>query len=256
MTTTTPRAVQCPECGATDAIDLSTGDWLCLSCRTEWNPDTVPIVPPGTDAAPAEVFTLSPSLARIFAADDAAEVLRAPREEMGDTDAGAAPPDDDPDTWAGAFVRYERMGLTCLCVEDKGRTMIELQDVDGTTYKVKRSSCVFLGRELDAAAVAASTPDGAPVDDQPLAQTILAVAGLTLTVACDAIDNATDEGVGNPRIGWLPPPCDQVPEVEQAVAYASAFLIRTWGLDTTEVRKLAANLLTGASMDAGEEVES
>jgi hypothetical protein len=45
-----------------------------------------------------------------------------------------------------------------------------------------------------------------------------------------------------------------VPEVEQGVAYAAAFLIMTWGLDIAEVRRLAANLMTGASMDAGEEI--
>lgn len=252
MTTMAANAVQCPECGASDAVDLSGGMWLCLQCRTEWDPSTVPMLPPIDAADAAADFTVSPSLARVLAADTAGEVLRAPAEELGGSAAVSPSPANVRNGWEGLFVRYERMGVTALVVEDRGGSMIELQDEAGTNYKCKRSSCVILGDDLPGGVVDTADIGTVGGDDTPIAQTILAVAGLTLTVALDAIDAAGDNGVGNPRIGWLPPPCNELPEVEQGVAYAAAFLIHTWGLDTSEVRKLAANLMTGASNDVPE----
>ena len=252
MTTTPTRTVQCPDCGGVDAIDLSDGRWLCLNqeCRCEWDPRELPMAPPARESE--ATFTASPSLARVLNASDADEVLRAPAEELAYLGGAHEPARGGPD-WTGLFVRYERMGVNALVVEDKGGARLELQGEDGTTYKCMRSSCVIIGDTLDPMAL--DRPDHVPTDDDgaPIAATILATAGLTLTVALDAIDNAEDGGVGNPRIGWLPPPCNDVPEVEQGVAYACAFLITTWGLDTNEVRTLAANLLQGASMGAGEE---
>lgn len=252
MSVLDPATVQCPDCGACDAIDLSTGDWLCLSCRNEWNPRDVPIVAPAPDTGPVAGFTLSPSLSRIFDATDAGEVLRAPSEEFDASEPAPAGNGAGGVDWTGEFVRYERMGVDALVVEDHGKAKIEIQDADGTTYKVMRSSCVIIDVPGRNDAAIADTLDATAADDQPMAQTILAVAGLTLTVALDAIEAAGGDDVGNPRIGWLPPPANEVPEVEQGVAYAAGFLIHVFGLDKGEVRKLAANLMTGASIDATE----
>ncbi len=245
----------CPDCGESDAVDLSTGDWLCLQCHREWNPTREATRPaPPVEAIPSG-FTLSPSLARIFTATDPAEILAAPAEEIdGRAPATVARGAGRPD-WSGLFVRYERMGVDALVVEDKGGQRLEIQGADGTNYRVNRSSCVLLGEQLPGNVVDTRDVTAEAVDDAPMARTILATAGLCLTVACNAIDDAGPDGLANPRIGWLPPPCDQVPEVEQGVAYASALLISTWGLDVAEVRRLAANLMSGASDGAESESE-
>lgn len=253
MTTVEHAPPQCPSCGQSDAVDLSDGSWLCLQCRNEWVPGAPDTSRPSGAPASPDDFTLSPTLRAIFDAPDAAAILAAPSEHGYDDTPDVKRERTGAPDWSGLFVRYERMGIVCLVVEDNGKSRILIADNDGHEYRVNRSSCVLLGDSLADFAQPPTTGDDSADNDAPMVGTILATAGVTLTVALDALDAAGEGEPANPRIGWLPPPCNDVPEVEQGVAYAAILLITTWGIDREEVRKLAANLLAGAGTTTGTE---
>jgi hypothetical protein len=243
----------CPECHKADAIDLSNGDWLCLQCHHEWNPADVPpelpsvdsILGPGDPELPG--ITPVPEVPRVAGwAEREPELTSAGREAASGT--GEQAPD-----WSGLFVRdtlHPERGVL-LVVDDDGGPGLELQGSDpAASYIAGRETCEILALPDEGIAM-----PGAPVSDagEPLAPVILAIAGLTLEAGADSVGDDAERTLYNPRIGWLPPPCDGVPEAEQGVAYAVAILIRHFDIPNELVRQLAAGLLTGAQ--AGTELE-
>lgn len=245
---------ECPQCHAQDSIDLSGAKRLCLSCRCEWEPGkTVQLPPPAPQLASDPLRPITEA-ERILHATTVNQVLREWADDAGADelatihDLPGLPPDD----WSDNFVRRIDDNALLLILADDGNDPMLAQHLDGETVDAYKGECVFIGDAL---------PEGVSVkmqdvNDEPLPQTILAVAGLTLTVALEACVTTADgiATVESPRIGWLPPPCDQIPEVEAGVAYAAALLISVFGLDREQVNRLAANLITGA--EAGTETES
>lgn len=256
MSTTPVVAPPCPRCKATDSIDLSDGTLLCLQCQNEWNPAH-------EIAEPAEHVIAWPAVSTdpmvdwkaILAGQSVGDVLA-----VGDDD-------DDADViplramadfaeandWTDKFVR-DGAGVTGLVVTDDGGERITIQESTGSRREVDRSSVMYLGDEPLAEGVGAT----GITDDEPLPQTMLAVAGLAITVALDslAIGEGHEWTINSPRIGWLPPPCDQIPEVECGIAYAIAALVGVFGLDTEQVQRLAANLIQGAEVGTESETNT
>jgi hypothetical protein len=244
----------CPKCGVADSIDLSDGVRLCLQCRTEWRPaDVVALV--ATDKRdPVDVAEGWGAVGEILHARTADDVLNVPPDPAPtDTPAPLIPARrlDAADDWAGEFVRRDD-GRTFLVINDDGGVFVGVQTADGAVFSADRSTLTLLGDEP----VGPGEVIHAGGDDEPLPAVMLAVAAAAITVAVDSIGTNTEgeQTITSPRIGWLPPPCDQVPEVEVGVAYAIAALILAFGLDRGEVVKLAANLMTGA--EAGAETET
>lgn len=238
----------CPRCKADDSIDMSGGTRLCLQCQNEWDPRTevAESVLPNDDVANVGV-TLADWQERILSAPTVDAVL-APGN--GDVTTNVGPLRSDPaftdaTDWSDKFVRLPD-GRTGLVVTDNGKTHVSVQFSDGTRKRVARASCMYLGDEP----LSEGTGVVGVADDEPLPQTMLAVAGLALTIGVEAFGDGGngDWGINSPRIGWLPPPCDQIPEVECGIAYAIAALIGVFGLDTEQVTRLAANLIQGAEV--------
>lgn len=243
----------CPECGAADSVDVGDGSRLCLACRHEWDPKD-----PALLAAHKAAALEHEQAARVAAvlgpdpADHLAETLEATVEagELPEGDEGTGEPAPD---WSGKFVRdtlHPDRGVLLVVVDDGGRGL-ELQDSRGVGYIASRDACVYLGDEPVGPGDDVTGGDEAGM--VPLAPVIFAVAGLALEAGVDAVGEGDDPELYDPRIGWLPPPCDGLPEVEQGIAYAVAILVRHFQLDRSIVRQLAAGLLIGA--EAGTEGE-
>lgn len=250
----TETEVRCPKCGNADSITLDAGERLCLSCRNEWNPATVSYAPTETTHEHLVAVGQRAIVGAIMDAPDTAEVL-AMFNDNDHADADVIPfvrgEESDAADWSDSFVRTDSNAVV-LVLHDDGGGILTVQTAAGLSYDIVKSTATFIGDEPLAA--------GEGIDaigiDEPMPQTILAVAGLCLTVALECVPDSADadQSVGNPRIGWLPPPCDQVPEAECGTAYAAALLISIFGLDREQVAKLAANLLTGA--ESGGETET
>lgn len=244
----------CPSCGKVDSIDLSDGQRLCLQCKNEWKPGAAPAV---VETVPTFDGTAGPVrnvVERILAASDSGAVLT-PDDDDDDTPDNvlpfAAPTREVPADWCGYFARTPE-GVVIVVTVDEGGSLITGVDAETGEHTVLKSECVFVGD--DPVGPGEVVHDSAPADDDPNVPTIFAVAGLALTVALECVPDDSNAMLTQPRIGWLPPPCDQVPEVEWGVAFAIANLVRIFGLDKGEVAKLAANMLTGA--EAGTETET
>lgn len=244
----------CPSCKATNSVDLEPPIRLCLECRAEWNPaEVVPTLDELVDAelGPDEATTPLPG----FPGGDPvpAEVVQAAREAWDarpGPDGTVTPPSD----WSGFFVRdtlHPERGTLLVTVDDGGEGL-ELSDSNGRSYVAGRSTMDFLGDEPIGPGELVAGQEGAELI--PLAPIIFAVAGLALEAGVDAVAEDGERELYNPRIGWLPPPCDGVPEVEQGIAYAVAILIRHFDLDSALIRQLASGLLIGA--EAGTESET
>lgn len=243
----------CPECAKPDSVDLGDGNRLCLGCRHEWNPADPELVARHKAAAleherQARVDTvLGPDPADHLA--DALEAAVASPDELdGDDGTGEPVPD-----WSGKFVRdtlHPDRGVLLVTVDDGGRGL-ELQDSRGVGYIASRDACTYLGD--DPAGPGVDVTEGGDAGIVPLAPVIFAVAGLALEAGVDSVGEGPDPELYDPRIGWLPPPCDGLPEAEQGIAYAVAILIRHFDLDRETVRQLAAGLLL---MAQGPETET
>lgn len=253
MTTTETGLPPCPQCGKADSIDLDDGKRLCLICRNEWNPAT---------AVYHEGFAPLPILVPTDERGDILEILHAPTAEdvLGPPTVPWSTQDqlqayiettgDVTADWTEKWVRTAG-GDVLLVLEDMGDGMFYGADVGGDEYQLQKADVTYLGDEpIGPGETVAESPTG---EDEPVYPAILAVAGLALTVGLEAVSEDPEEGFTHARIGWLPPPANQIPEVEQGVAYAIAALIRIFGIDRAEVEKLAANLLTGA--EGGTETE-
>lgn len=246
--------LKCPKCHATDGIDLDGGERLCFSCRYEWNPATEAATEAVTEPVAAPTRSLFGSVDEALHAATAADVLSITAdddEEAGVIEMGDRRPEVSPLDWVEKFVRTD-LGVTIVVTDDDGGPILRGVDANGVPIEAVRASVIYLGD--DPVGAGDLIVDGG--GDEPLPQVMLAVAAACLTVAVESITNGDDgePTITSPRIGWLPPPCDGVPEVEVGVAYACAVLILAFGLDREQVAKLAANLMTGAS--AGTETES
>lgn len=236
----------CPECHAADSVDLSDGVRLCLSCRTEWRPADVPADHWAANRS-AEFEVGDPiDIERILNAATPAEVVDYVPDSVVldaraafDARALAANPAD----WAGMFARTASGLVVVVTVDDGTDTLVGVTSA-GDEVTFFRADATYLGDVVDAAGNPVASDN--EYDAGPMMPAILAVAGLCLTVGLDCVSPEEGGPLTNPRIGWLPPPCDEVPEAEQGCAYAVALLVRTFGLDHDAVRTLAANILQGA----------
>ena len=225
---------------------MSDGVVLCLDCRHEHD-GKQPAPMPASDPAPIETTVEVPSdTAPILAAATVADVLAAGGETPPIVAplAGDSPAVDTPNL-AGRFVRLRGYVVSELCTEDDGHPTIVCMNEAGNVHSPLRSDVIAVdddGGDPLAPTIGAQTVS----EDQPYDPAIFAVASAAITqgLACIGDDGTT---LYNPRIGWLPPPCDQVPEAEQGVAYAIALLIVTFGLDTGSVEQIAATLMQGAT---------
>lgn len=243
----------CPSCGKSDSIDLDDGSRLCLQCRHEWNP--------GKEVW-AGLIGNPPPVADQYQRGDVNQILHAPTvyDVLGPPtvpfDGGETLPLtggkmlEDSWDWSGKWCRNEG-GDTFLVIEDIGNGIVYGQDAAGEEYQMHKDRLSYLGDEpVGPGEVIHESTTG---EGEPIIPAILAVAGLALTIGVEAAGETEDDPMGQVRIGWLPPPANDVPEAEQGVGYAIGLLIRIFGIDRAEVRKLAANLLTGA--ESGTETE-
>lgn len=246
MPTDTKQSTTCPQCRTDDSIDLSDGLRLCLACRNEWRPADVTIPPAAVVTDARNAFLRHSIVGAVLASETVDDVLLSAHQHFGvaiiDTDDDDTD-DDVPADWSDNFVRLLD-GRVALILEDENGDQMIGQLSDGTTLSVWREHATLIGVEPVG-------PTAETLADTVIPQAILATAGLCLTVALDcfeATDSLDDDShlVGTPRTGWLPPPCDQVPEAEAGVAWAAALLIDVFGLDREQVSRLAANLLAGA----------
>lgn len=244
----------CPECHKADAVDLSSGQWLCLSCRNEWNPADVPPERPSVDSILGQGDPELPGIDTDPAGGHWASWTEREPTLAAESSEGPDGPTEPPSDWSGLFVRdtlHPERGLLLVVADDDG-VSLEVQGADqGGSWITERANCSVVPEPDEG--LAAPEP---PVDNnnEPLAPVILAIAGLALEAGADSVGDDDERTLYAPRIGWLPPPCDGVPEAEQGVAYAIAILVRHFDLDTALIRQLAAGLLTGAQ--AGTELES
>lgn len=246
--------MDCPKCGSTDQLAMADGTMLCLDCRHEHDgKETAPR--PAVHDTPT-MFPGAPgtSVEAIMHARTAAEVLSVDDDHVDAPSATATlPPTDTPPNLAGRFVRIRNIANVMLCTDDDGGDVIRCVDTAGTPAHFPRADVVHVdddGTDPLAPVVGATTV----TDDQPFDPAIFAVASLAITqgLACVGDDGVT---LYNPRIGWLPPPCNEVPEAEQGVAYAIAVLITTFGLDRSNVEQIAATLMQGAAAPESETTE-
>lgn len=225
---------------------MSDGVVLCLDCRHEHDGKTAAPAPYVPTMPNDDVHPEYDNVQHVMAATTADDVLRDALNDMVDTlperiaqrEAGTV-------NLAGRFVWIRNSPVPWLCSEDDGGALIVCTDADGYSGDYSRSEVVRVdddGTDPLAPVVGAETV----AEDQPLDPTIFAVASLAIAqgLACIGDDGET---LHNPRIGWLPPPCNQVPEAEQGVAYAIALLIITYGLDRDSVAQIAATLMQGAT---------
>ena len=73
-------------------------------------------------------------------------------------------------------------------------------------------------------------------DGEPNIDALKLIIGLTLQAALMSL-GPNNEAL-EPPTGWMPPPCNQVPEAEAGAALASAVLISTFGIDHDDVKQL------------------
>lgn len=244
----------CPSCGRDDSIDLDGGGHLCLACRHEWNPADVPASSLAALDLDPHDFSRAAMLLELSRAQSPLQVFGAFRHDALDTaDVTAvaeyvAPQGD----WAGMFVERKRGGRVLLVITDDGGDTIECENERSKRVTVRRDDVRLLGPELGTPDATADTP--VTTDDEPFQPTIFAVAALALTVGAQAVADDEDRSLLSPRIGWLPPPANEVPEIEQGVAYAVATLISRFNLDRAQVLAIAGSFMTSAQ--AGTEQEN
>lgn len=247
MTTTNDVTSACPSCGRADSIDLSDGTRLCLNCRTEWDPKHPATMQLGIDARDELDTEDRIDTAEILRATTAADVLGpdlSPEETWRDH-MGLQLVETEPSPLLGLFVTLPPdHAVEWLVIEDDGGALVKLRDSTGTETLVDRDMLALDVRYDDDDE---GTTDATPSDDEPIVGVIASVASLVLTVGAEAVADDDDRTLLNPRIGWLPPPASDIPEVEQGAAYAVALLIKLFGLDRQQVLDIASNMMAGAA---------
>ena len=247
--------MQCPKCGSSDQLAMQGDVWLCLDCRNEYNAADGLAAERANSAPARSDEEHSSDVERVLHAATADEVLAVQVQAILDLP-DEAPEDGDEEHvfhWAGQFVRRIGTDDIFLCLEDELGESIAVQGEDGPVIPVHRRNYELVGFDPDALApvVGAETV----TEDQPFDPAIFAVAALAITQGLACLGTDEDQTLNNPRIGWLPPPCNQVPEVEQGVAYAIALLVRTYQLDRDGVEQIAATLMEGAQAPESETVQ-
>lgn len=255
MTTTQPSTTACPQCHADDSIEVGVTDRLCLQCRHEWNPAQVrlqpvlAVVPPTFDSDDGD------DVNRILAAESLDDALGEPltaAERIAEHTGVPLDDDDDDDPLLGTFVAVEGHEDLALVVETVPIDRYVVEYANGNRRTVNRADLAPV--DLDDTQLDES-PDATPDNDAPLVGTIAAVAALCLTVGAEAVANDESRTLLNPRIGWLPPPASDIPEVEQGAAYAVAILVSTFNLDADAVIAIGQSLMAGAAAEAAETSE-
>lgn len=95
-------------------------------------------------------------------------------------------------------------------------------------------------KDVDATAPAEGAPSPTN-EDGPNIPALKLLIGLILGAGVNSLDK--DNNPLEPPTGFLPPPADQVPEVAGACALAVALMIRTFGIEHTDVMALARQFL-------------
>lgn len=238
--------MNCPKCGSADQLVLGDGTVLCLDCRHEHDGTTVPVTHPPADLLSSDEPTEAGDVDTILAAQSADEVLTVVPAEAAPIEwdhAAVSAAAREAFSYVGCFATTPQ-GETVLIEEDHDDGTVTVLFADGERTQLTATWLTDIEYVPDALAptVGAETVS----DAQPFDPAIFATAALALTQGLACIGADEEQTLLNPRIGWLPPPCDQVPEVEQGVAYAIAILVRTFGLPREGVEQIAATLMEGA----------
>jgi hypothetical protein len=246
MNVEVPASVACPQCNSTNGVPMSDGTRLCLDCRHEWNPATVPrlTVAPATATVAGEVApSVTPADAPATAAEGAPpgldDVLGPPAAELAARAAQATL-----DGLVGTEVVLEGgQRATLVGFPDDDHAEVRLYG-DGEHGDVVVVELADVERELAAPPPVADVPTELAL---ALARVNMTVAGLVLTAGVGAVagDYPNAELV-TPPTGWLPLDADSLPAVEQGAAYAVAFLVHAFQIDRATVLAMANTLLTDA----------
>lgn len=233
----------CPQCSADDSIELSGELRLCLACRYEWD-QTKTYAPVATPTD--EVSNVAPTdvdVDRILAATSAEEVLTVPgvRDDPPIVASAHTGPVSTPIDLAGQWLKEADLVEPRLCVLDEGTNTVTVADAEGNEQEWERSRVEIV--DFDPLALAPTIGAETVSDNQPFDPAIFATASLAITMGLMAVGDDPARTLYNPRIGWLPPPCNEVPEVEQGVAYAIAVLVQVFDLPRGDVENIAATLM-------------
>ena len=252
MTQTNSTALACPACGVVDSIELDAGERLCLACRHEWNPTRERWQPPPAPPAPESPSDDAATVAGILAATTPEDVLAAADDDTEPDDRTGAYWQRAPFNLAGQFVTIAGRGNTpFLVVEDEGGDAVRVAAESSDEFTTPRAGLLIIDT-TDERLDYDGTPLDAPTSSEPLVGVIASVASLVLSVGAEAVANDESRTLLNPRIGWLPPPASDIPEVEQGAAYAVAILIQAFDLDADVVIQIAQSLMAGAAAEAAE----
>lgn len=238
MTVTT-----CPSCDSANVVELVPGEALCFDCRAEWNPNNPPERKPLPVIEPVQVHTTPATPDDVLHALDVADVL-APRAGVVTAPHAPTTPvalNDLVNGWEGRFVSVRGLKRALLVVADEGGDTIVCENDHGKETVRERSHCTLLPDVGESQPAASAQDIDAP--EGALSPIILTVASLCITVGLQACGDRDTLTIYNPRIGWMPPPCDGLPEAEQGAAYAVAMLVQAFALDRGEVAILAGQLL-------------
>lgn len=222
---------------------MTDGTRLCLDCRNEWDPATVPALravpepPPEYAGTPWPPGNGDPASTAATADPAAADSVLGPPESVVAADAAQAALD--------ALVGHEAVleggqVVTVLAFPDDDH--VTVQAASGDRFDVAWSD---VERTVEPAApagpVLVEVPDETAV---ALARVNMAVAGLALRAGLASLAGEyPDAQLITPPTGWLPDDADTMPVVEQGTAYAVAFLIHAYRLDREVVGRIADTLI-------------
>lgn len=240
-------APECPGCGKRDVIELGGDSWLCLECRTEWSGNSVTLSDIATQLTTAIPAHRKEDIDDILNAGSAEEVLGPVAIDLIETEEGiysVADPGHMREDWTGRFAKTHG-GDIFLVLEEMPDGVLIGEDREGQSYTILKDKCTL--QPEGAVDVTDDISEIGTGENEPIIPAILAIAGLALQVGLQAITEDDKAWFNAARIGWLPPPANDIPEVEQGIAYAIACLIHIFGIPKDEVEKLSANILLGAS---------
>lgn len=227
MTTDTPAATICPNCGETEGTTLSTGLRLCFACRNEWD-----VALAAEQAADVDAVTK-------YVVDS---VLGPPAEVVDQLDAQARL-----DALIGTEVILEggqRARIEGFPDDDRVTVRYVYDDGESVAYDVEFNDVI---RAVEPAPAVIDLPSE---EARALAATAGTIAALTLRAGIGMISGEhPNRVIGLPPTGWLPDDPGTIAIVEQGVAYAVAILLHAYNIDAEQAAAFADDLMTEVQND-------